>query len=97
VRESDTVARFGGDEFVVLLIDFNATREPENIAHAIIERISTPVELANEQVTISGSIGIATYPEDGDTVDELLHQADTAMYRAKEVGKNSFRFAAGAK
>jgi diguanylate cyclase (GGDEF)-like protein len=90
------VARFGGDEFVVLLIDFNATGQPEAIARAIIDRIGTPVDLDNQQVTVSGSIGIATYPEDGDSVDELLHQADTAMYRAKEVGKNSFRFAAGA-
>jgi diguanylate cyclase (GGDEF)-like protein len=97
VRESDTVARFGGDEFVILLIDFTPTQEPEDVARAIIERISSPVDLDQERVTISGSIGIALYPDDGDSVDELLHQADTAMYRAKEVGKNSFRFAAGAK
>ena len=82
---------------MILLIDFTPTQEPEDVARAIIERISSPVDLEQERVTISGSIGIALYPDDGDSVDELLHQADTAMYRAKEVGKNSFRFAAGAK
>jgi diguanylate cyclase (GGDEF)-like protein/PAS domain S-box-containing protein len=91
VRDKDTVCRFGGDEFVLLLSEIN--RDDATIkANAILTEILKPYVIQNQILTISTSLGIAIYPEDGSNYSELLKNADTAMYQAKENGRNSFRF-----
>src|SRR5690606_413409 len=92
LREADIGARFGGDEFVILS---TGARRPEQIivlAERLLERVSTPVQLPYGEVAVSASIGIAFYPDDGPTVEDLLRNADTAMYRAKAEGKGAIRF-----
>ena len=91
VRERDMVARLGGDEFVVLLGNGGDERTLQMIAQRLLEQIERPVPLGDRPVHVSGSIGIASYPEDGDTADELVRNADTAMYLSKESGKATFR------
>ncbi|CAH1904561.1 EAL domain-containing protein [Candidatus Nitrotoga sp. HW29] len=92
VRESDTVARLGGDEFVLLLDDPVGPTMPGAIAERIGARLGVPVMLAGQEHIVTGSIGISTYPEDGGDAEVLLRQADIAMYRAKESGRNGFQF-----
>ena len=92
VRESDTVARLGGDEFVLLLDDPVGDTMPGTIAERIGVRLGVPVMLAGQEHIVTGSIGISTYPEDGGDAETLLRQADIAMYRAKESGRNGFQF-----
>ncbi|CAG9931524.1 putative bifunctional diguanylate cyclase/phosphodiesterase [Candidatus Nitrotoga arctica] len=92
VRESDTVARLGGDEFVLLLDDPVGPAMPGAIAERIGARLGVPVMLAGQEHVVTGSIGISTYPEDGGDAEVLLRQADIAMYRAKESGRNGFQF-----
>jgi diguanylate cyclase (GGDEF)-like protein/PAS domain S-box-containing protein len=92
VRESDTVARLGGDEFVLLLDDPVGVTMPGTIAQRIGARLAVPVTLAGHQHIVTGSIGISTYPSDGADAEVLLRQADIAMYRAKESGRNGFQF-----
>ena len=92
VRSSDTVARLGGDEFVILLHD-----PPKRIKTLtpLFERIrasiAEPVEIAGQQFTISTSMGVASFPEDGKDPEQLLAHADAAMYRAKELGRDNFQ------
>ncbi|WP_244413913.1 putative bifunctional diguanylate cyclase/phosphodiesterase [Methylorubrum extorquens] len=92
VSGGDIVARFGGDEFVVLNVAFTSPSEVEDLAHRLIESLSTPIPLDNESVTIGVSIGIAFAPTDGRTAEELLKNADAALYRAKTAGRGTFRF-----
>ena len=92
VRESDTVARLGGDEFVLLLDDPIGSAMPGAIAERIGTQLGVPVMLAGQEHVVTGSIGISTYPEDGGDAEVLLRQADIAMYRAKESGRNGFQF-----
>jgi two-component system CheB/CheR fusion protein len=91
VRDKDTVCRFGGDEFVLLLSEINRD-DATSKASAILTEILKPYVIQNQILTISTSLGIAIYPEDGSNYSELLKNADTAMYQAKENGRNSFRF-----
>jgi len=95
VRESDTVARVGGDEFTVILPDITKREEAETVARKIIAAVATPFQLGGRQrsVAIGISIGIAVYPADARDADALVTAADTAMYNAKQVG-SSFRFSA---
>ena len=86
VRESDTVARFGGDEFVVLLEDIESAQWAHAVADSILEALSRPFELMGRPVGISASIGIALSPEHGDDEKQLLRRADEAMYAAKHGG-----------
>ncbi|WP_320150875.1 CHASE domain-containing protein [uncultured Tolumonas sp.] len=83
VRESDTVCRQGGDEFVILIPEFTDTESLERLAIKLRDEIQKPCTIKNYQLSVSASIGIATYPENGDTVDDIIQSADTAMYRAK--------------
>ncbi len=83
VRESDTVCRQGGDEFVILIPEFTDTESLEKLAIKLRDEIQKPCTIKNYQLSVSASIGIATYPENGDTVDAIIQSADTAMYRAK--------------
>jgi diguanylate cyclase (GGDEF)-like protein len=91
VREVDTVARYGGDEFVILLHQADA-RGAESTARRIQEALNVPVQLDELSFTVTGSIGIAMYPADGATTNDLIKNADAAMYRVKERGRASFRF-----
>ncbi|RJG15796.1 EAL domain-containing protein [Massilia cavernae] len=92
VRLSDTVARLGGDEFVLLLDNPLGDTMPAMIAERISMRLGQPVILGGQEHVITGSIGISIFPEDGTRAESLLRQADIAMYRAKEGGRNSFQF-----
>lgn len=88
VRKSDTVARLGGDEFTILLVGLKKRTDAEVIASKIFNAFSTPVDYEGNEIFISGSIGISIYPEDGITPDILQKKADSAMYSAKEAGRN---------
>jgi len=92
MRRSDTIARLGGDEFVVILTDFASSAEVAEVAEKIVAQMSDPTTLKGHEVHVGASIGIALYPEDGDDVTTLMKGADTAMYRAKNGGRNTFRF-----
>lgn len=92
VREMDTVARLGGDEFTILLTDLSDFTVATHVAQKIIAELSTPVELENQQVIATTSIGITLFPQDGNTMEQLLQNADTAMYHAKAEGRNNFQF-----
>ncbi|MEW5774482.1 MAG: EAL domain-containing protein [Thermodesulfobacteriota bacterium] len=91
VREVDTVARFGGDEFAVLLEDISAPREAIKIARRILDDISRPYDLSGFEVRTSASIGIVLITEGYETSELILRDADTAMYKAKEQGKARFK------
>jgi diguanylate cyclase (GGDEF)-like protein len=89
VREADTVARVGGDEFVVLLEDLAAVEDAEVVAAAVVEALSRPFPLDGRELTVSVSVGIATATDGGDA-DEVLRSADVAMYVAKARGRGRF-------
>ncbi|MEP4890603.1 MAG: EAL domain-containing protein [Aliiglaciecola sp.] len=91
VRESDSVLRFGGDEFVAVTDCFDSIETIDNIAHRIIEAVRKPIELESMQSYITASIGIACYPQNGEDCNSLLKHADAAMYQAKNAGKNQFQ------
>ena len=92
VRESDLVARFGGDEFVVVLDGVEDQNEISIFAAKILEALMPPMVLAGHECSTTGSIGIAVFPDNGSDVQTLTKNADIAMYRVKEEGKNNFRF-----
>lgn len=93
LREYDLVARLGGDEFVVLLSDIKYQSQIADIADKLVKTVGAPfLNIGGHDVSTSLSIGIALFPEDGHTVNELLSKADTAMYAAKKAGKGAYRF-----
>jgi diguanylate cyclase (GGDEF)-like protein len=92
LRESDIVARLGGDEFVVMIEDYSSVRDTVTVAQKILAHIAAPVVLDNQELTPSASIGISVYPQDGTSVEALLKNADVAMYRAKDGGRNNHQF-----
>jgi diguanylate cyclase (GGDEF)-like protein len=91
VRESDTVARFGGDEFALLLETTSAQVETATAASRIIDSIAQPFSYRGTDMVVTASVGISTYPRDGETTEQLLSAADAAMYTAKGQGRNTFR------
>ena len=91
-RDSDTVARLGGDEFVVLVEDTSEPRELNAIAQNMLAAVGRTYELSGKEFHVTGSIGISTYPADGEDSATLLKNADIAMYLAKDRGKNNFQF-----
>ncbi len=91
VRETDTVARIGGDEFIVLLPDLRIPAEAESIAAKIVAAVAHPYAIDHTQAVITVSVGVVTYPEAGADLETLMHYADEAMYAAKARGKNSFQ------
>jgi diguanylate cyclase (GGDEF)-like protein/PAS domain S-box-containing protein len=97
VRAEDTVARMGGDEFTILLADIADRRNASAVAQKVLEAVRHPVVVDDHELYVSTSIGIAIFGEDGDDAETLLKNADRAMYRAKEVGRDNFQFAMAAR
>lgn len=93
VRKGDTVARLGGDEFVLLLPKIKQLDNLSFLAGKVLESMREPFKLGGREFTVTTSVGIAVYPRDGDKPDMLIKQADEAMYRAKQEGRNSYRMA----
>jgi diguanylate cyclase (GGDEF)-like protein/PAS domain S-box-containing protein len=91
VRQVDTAARLGGDEFVLLLHQADATGA-EICARRVLEELKAPFTIDGMHFTVTSSIGVALYPEDGESMDELIKNADSAMYHVKERGRSDFRF-----
>lgn len=91
IREEDTIARIGGDEFVILMNDLDNIIQCEDVLHRLLGVISNPFNIAQRRLHISASIGVTVYPNDSSSPDELLRHADQAMYLAKESGKNKYR------
>jgi len=92
IRESDTVARMGGDEFTVILTELHDAGNVSRVARHILERLSEPFHLREEVAQVSASIGITLYPNDATAIEDLLKNADQAMYAAKHEGRNRFRY-----
>lgn len=92
VRESDTVARIGGDEFVILLTEVTEKEDVAQVAAKIIASLADPVALKNAVCHIGGSMGIALFPDDAKDGETLLKKADDGMYHAKRMGKNNYKF-----
>ncbi len=92
LRDSDVVARFGGDEFAVLQLGLTGAQEASALADRIVKFMSEPYDIEGQNIVIGASAGIALAPDDGETPDQLLKNADTALYRAKEDGRRIFRF-----
>ncbi len=96
IRPRDTAARFGGDEFVLLMREgeqgaLGEAQLTERI-RAVLESVSAPLKLAGRDIQVQCSMGLAAFPQDGGNAEELVKRADTAMYRAKELGRNGFQF-----
>jgi diguanylate cyclase (GGDEF)-like protein/PAS domain S-box-containing protein len=92
IRDADTVARLGGDEFVILLPKLNARADIARLAEKLISSLMETILIAGHPIRIGASIGIALFPDDGSTPDELMHSADAAMYAAKSAGRGTYRF-----
>ncbi len=90
LRASDTIARFGGDEFVILLEDLATTQDAIQVAERLLAELTPPFNLAGHEVSISGSIGIVLSTHEYDKPEDLLRDADIAMYRAKSLGRNRY-------
>jgi diguanylate cyclase (GGDEF)-like protein/PAS domain S-box-containing protein len=91
-RESDTLARWGGDEFILLLESIHSAEETALVAQRTLEVFAEPFRLDGHEISVTSSIGISLYPRDGHDVQALLRNADTAMYCAKESGRNNYQF-----
>ena len=92
VRKSDTIARLGGDEFTLVIESISWPRDAIHVAQKILDAMAEPFRLDVGDLFITASIGITCYPIDGTTAEELLKKADTAMYHAKEQGRNNYQF-----
>lgn len=93
VRQSDVVARIGGDEFILLLENIGDAENAAAVAQKIIAHLATPFDLNGTPGRVGASIGIALYPQHGESAEALLRRADEAMYQSKQSGKNTYRFA----
>lgn len=91
VHSGDTICRQGGDEFILLLPDTNA-EGAAHLAKRIMDIISQPFTIGSQRITLTTSIGIAEFPQDGDNFDQLVQSADAALFRAKQAGRNNFQF-----
>jgi diguanylate cyclase (GGDEF)-like protein/PAS domain S-box-containing protein len=96
VRGGDTVARLGGDEFILVLTEVTEQEQVVQVARRVLESLAEPFRLAGHKLAVGASIGITLHPQDGDEPGVLIKNADMAMYRAKEEGKNAYQFFTGA-
>ncbi len=92
VRETDTVARLGGDEFVIIVTDIESDQEISTVAGKIMRALSQPMTVEGKDIFVTTSIGAAVFPRDGEHGEALIRNADVAMYRVKEYGRNNYRF-----
>ncbi|MCE5181623.1 MAG: EAL domain-containing protein [Betaproteobacteria bacterium] len=92
IREGDTVSRLGGDEFVILLPELGTPDDAYTVAQKLLNSVSQPFMLKGHELHISASVGVSFYPDDGESVETLMKNADIAMYRAKEIGRNNCQF-----
>jgi diguanylate cyclase (GGDEF)-like protein len=93
LRSSDIVSRLGGDEFTVILPDISQVEYAAQVADKILETLSQVFVLDEQDVFVTGSIGISIYPLDGEEEETLIKNADLAMYRSKKLGRNQYQFA----
>jgi diguanylate cyclase (GGDEF)-like protein/PAS domain S-box-containing protein len=91
LREEDTIARMGGDEFTILLSNIKSPDDAALIAQKLLDAVAQPTRVEGHELFVTTSIGIALYPQDGDSAESLLKNADNAMYRAKEIGPNQYQ------
>jgi len=92
VRDDDTLARLGGDEFVIILGELEHVEDVINIVEKLVTGFEVPFKLSNYEVNTTVSVGVCMYPQDGKDVNSLMKAADSAMYKAKEVGRNTYEF-----
>jgi diguanylate cyclase (GGDEF)-like protein/PAS domain S-box-containing protein len=92
LRETDTLARIGGDEFMVLLPGIRSSEDAAHVAGKLVADMARPYLISNNEVFLTASIGISVWPEDGDDIETLMRHADLAMYHVKSSGKNNFGF-----
>lgn len=92
VREGDTVSREGGDEFIIVLPDLDKPESAQHVADKILNELAQPIEVSGHELTVTASIGISHYPNDATDIQHLLKHADSAMYQAKDAGRNTARF-----
>ncbi|GBG01412.1 hypothetical protein AZSI13_07390 [Azospira sp. I13] len=92
VRESDTVARLGGDEFIVVLHRIRQAEDAGHVADGILAHLAQPFSVAGQELRVTASIGISLFPSDGEDAEGLIKNADTAMFHAKERGRNNYQF-----
>jgi diguanylate cyclase (GGDEF)-like protein len=92
LRDSDTVARLGGDEFIALVTNLDTAVSAATVADKIVEKVSQPIIVGSNIATVSPSIGIALFPEDGEEADELMRLSDAAMYQSKNAGGQNYQF-----
>lgn len=92
LREIDTTSRYAGDEFTLLITKICDIKDVVQIAEKMLVNIKKPWKFQNKEYFVTASLGIALYPQDGEGIDELLTHADDAMYCAKELGKNNYKF-----
>jgi diguanylate cyclase (GGDEF)-like protein/PAS domain S-box-containing protein len=91
IRDDDTVARLGGDEFTIILSELRHPEDAANVAEKILDAVQMPLSISSVPIEVTASIGIALYPNDGADAESLLRNADSAMYRAKESGRNNYQ------
>lgn len=91
-RRNDTLARLGGDEFILLLETLRAGEDAGAVAQELLQLLASPFDVGPSEVYVQASIGISLYPDDGTEVDDLLRDADSAMYQAKRAGRGTYRF-----
>jgi diguanylate cyclase len=92
VRETDTVSRQGGDEFVILLSEIDSAESVAEIAEKLLAVVAQPYFVDGYELSVTHSIGISVFPDDGDNIEAIMRKADTAMYKAKEAGRNNYQF-----
>ncbi|WP_334108017.1 EAL domain-containing protein [Methylobacillus sp.] len=92
VREGDPVARLGGDEFLILLADLRQATDADIVARKIVASLDSPIVVEGREIYLPVSVGVSMFPRDGEDVGHLIDSADMAMYRAKELGRNTYQF-----
>ena len=92
VRAEDTVARLAGDEFILVLEEINSGEDVAAVVRKVIEALRQPIDFEGREMTVTTSVGVSLYPADGTTPDELIKNADLAMYASKDMGRDTYRF-----